>query len=178
MTIRSYKDQRGNEIKVIEDATFAFINLRRPVKKFESEVLEYNVMCIISEDDFDFVEDSKYKISTGSAKSDAFEQRFKVAPPFPEQRKQTFIRLGAKATFKDKSTGEEKLLEHGMSLRPKIFELVNGEEVDITEDMLSNGCVGEVHFQPYTNSFGTVCYLKKLVLTDVVRYTPPEQTEE
>ena len=77
MSISKAKGKLG-EMEVIDGVTFNFINLRIPVNKFESEKKGYNVSCTISEDDFDEIEERKYKVSTETVKNDKYESRFKV----------------------------------------------------------------------------------------------------
>ena len=68
MSITKAKGKLG-EMEVIDGVTFNFINLRIPVHKFESTEKEYNVSCTISEDDFDEIEERKYKVSTETVKN-------------------------------------------------------------------------------------------------------------
>lgn len=173
---------RVGEYQVIDNVTFSFINIRYPVNKFESEKKEFNVSCTISEDDFDELESRKYKISYESIKNDKYTSRFKIDLPFPDQRKQTVIRLSASADRKNKQgegfipLGINPTDEgYGLDLRPKVVKIVDGKEVDITTTALSNGCKGKVYFGTFTNSFGTMCYLRKIVLDEVVEYVKPEE---
>ena len=163
MPISKAKGKLG-EMEVIDGVTFNFINLRVPVNKFESEKKEYNVSCTISEDDFDEIEERKYKVCTETVKNDKYEERFKVPAPYHDQRKQCVVRFGCSNLRKDKKAGEFVEVDYELELRPKVFSLVDGKEVDITDKMLSNGCKGRVYYQTHTNSFGVMAYLRKIVL--------------
>ncbi len=176
MSITKAKGKLG-EMEVIDGVTFNFINLRIPVNKFESDKKEYNVSCTISEDDFDEIEERKYKVSTETVKNDKYESRFKVPAPYPDQRKQCVVRFGCSNLRKDKKTGEFVEVDYELELRPKVFHVVDGKEVDITDKMLSNGCKGRVFYQTHINSFGTMCYLRKIFLDEVIEYTKPEEVE-
>lgn len=176
MAISKVKGKLG-EMELIDNVTFNFINIRVPVNKFESDKKEYNVSCTISEDDFDEIEERKYKVSTETVKNEKYESRFKVPAPYPDQRKQCVVRFGCSNLRKDKKTGEFVEVDYELELRPKVFSLVDGKEVDITDKMLSNGCTGKVYYQTHTNSFGTMCYLRKIVLDEVIEYVKPEETE-
>lgn len=165
------------EMEVIDGVTFNFINLRIPVNKFESDKKEYNVSCTISEDDYDEIEERKYKVSLETVKNDKYEPRFKVEVPYPDQRKQCVVRFGCSNLRKDKKTEQMVEVQYEMELRPKVFQLVDGKEIDITDKMLSNGCKGSVYYQTHSNSFGTMAYLRKIVLDEVIEYVKPDETE-
>lgn len=176
MAISKVKGKLG-EMEVIDNVTFNFINIRVPVNKFESDKKEYNVSCTMGEDDFDEIEERKYKVSTETVKNDKYESRFKIEVPFPDQRKQCVVRFGCSNLRKDKKTGEMVEVDYDLELRPKVFSVADGKEIDITDKMLSNGCKGKVFYQTHTNSFGTMCYLRKIVLDEVIEYVKPEETE-
>jgi hypothetical protein len=104
-----------------------------------------------------------------------FQARLKFEPPYPDEDEQHVVRFSAKTTYKDKKSGEQKPLEYDMDLHPKIYEVVNGESIDISKTKyVNNGSKGSIVVAVSDTSFGTMAYLKAVYLDYVNEYIKPE----
>jgi len=170
----------------VRNATFVYTKLQdatgKHTLKYGSETMhEYSVEAVVDEDCFDDWNENFPKNSPKVVKTAEFEGKYRIAPPFPEAKKQYIIKFKADAQFsqdmKDKSDPTKTTFRQGdyipyeWSIRPKVFVPVEGGVEDITADKLvSNGSVGDVAFTIKENDYGKFPKISAILVTDLIEY--------
>ena len=172
----SFYEEKGRKYCKIDDVVFGKLSIRYPEQKYGSTDKIFRAECIVSKADYKEIKKKLKKSSFEEIDTSEFEGRLRFAPPYPDQDEQFVVRFSAKTTYKDKKTGEQKPLEDGMELRPKVFEVLpDGTEVDITKTKYcNNNCKGSIIISTSETSFGMMGYLKSVHLTEVNEYIKPE----
>ena len=171
----SFYEEKGRKYCKIDDVVFGKLSIRYPEQKYGSTDKIFRAEAILNKKDWKELKATFKKGSFSEIDTAEFEGRLKFAPPYPDQDEQHVARFSAKTTYKDKKTGEQKPLEDGMELRPKIFEVLpDGTEVDITKTKYcNNNCKGSIIISTSETSFGMMGYLKSVHLTEVNEYIKP-----
>lgn len=157
----------------ISNAGIYYAKITNPAKKYQSDT------------EFEFVVD----VHVDKATAKAFKKAFPKQPPkemeyedFVEKfgaenaigdvgDEQHFIKLKKPAQYKDKKDGVTKPIPD--IYRPRIFQEVNGELVDITFDeskKVANGSKGTILMEVSTNSYGTFAKLKAVRVDNLIVY--------
>lgn len=170
-------EEKGRKYYKIDDVTFGKLSIRYPEQKYQSEEKIFRAETILNKKDWKELKSTFKKGSFSEIDTAEFEGRLKFAPPYPDQDEQYVARFSAKTTYKDKTTGEQKPLEDGMELRPKIFEVLpDGSEVDVTSlKYINNGSKGSIVISTSETSFGMMAYLKSVHLTEINEYIKPTE---
>lgn len=168
---------RGNG--KLRDVTLAYVRVKSPEKKYQSEDLIYTLDCIVDKKTAKAFKKQFSKNTPKDVDTADFEAKYKIAPPFPDEDEQWVIKLTAKAqitkAFGDLKAGD--LVPYAWDSRPKIFELAKGGVKDITnaaDKQVGNGSKGHVGFSVMTNDFGTFPMLTSALITELVAYTAKE----
>ena len=176
----SFYEEKGRKYCKIDDVVFGKLSIRYPEQKYGSTDKIFRAECIVSKADYKEIKKKLKKSSFEEIDTSEFEGRLRFAPPYPDQDEQFVVRFSAKTTYKDKKTGEQKPLEDGMELRPKVFEVMeDGSSVEITKTKyINNGSKGsvilsvsEVELEKEKVVLG---FLKSVTLTQVNEYIKPE----
>lgn len=168
--MKEFKDDKNKVSGVIlENVHLAYVNLFRSSFKYESDTeKEFSVLAIVDEDTADDYEERFPKASVKSIKTADFEEKYKFAPPFPEEKKQFVIKVGAKAQGKDKESGELYDMPYYWATRPKVYHRDNEAILDITMDeekQVGNGSIAkQIKIAESANSFGNFAYLRAVLI--------------
>ena len=153
----------------IDNVYFAYVKIQSPVTAIKKENTEVSVACILSEDDADDWAEACPNNPVKSFKNEAFKEKYKMEPPFADQKKQFVI------------TVKKMISKAGVDLpekfRPRVFELVDGENVDITfEKLVANGSRGKLAYSTYSapTPEGTklTAQLVAILVEDMIEYVP------
>lgn len=140
--------------------------IQRPTKKYKDEVnKEYKVTVVVDEDTADAWDEQFAKQPAKTVKTADFEKEYRVAPPFPDAKKQYLITLKKDAQYADGNPLDDKY-------KPKVFIKNDaGKLVDITQTKLvGNGSFGVVSYEVRENDYGTFAKLKNIRVDDLVEY--------
>lgn len=155
---------------IIENVYFAYCKMNAPVTALNKNNLEVSVNCIVSEDDADAWTEACPNNAVKILKNDAFKEKYKMEPPFPESKKQ-YVLTVKKMTSKNGVELPEKF-------RPRVFQMVDGEKVDITfTKLVSNGSRGKLAYSTYNAPLpegGTkvTAQLVAILVEDLIEYVP------
>lgn len=173
MAISTY-EEKGRKYMKIDNVAFGKLSIRFPENKYQSTEKIFRAECVVEKKDYKELKKMFKKGSFEEIDTESFAGRLKFEPPFPDDDEQYVTRFSAKTTYKDKKTGEEKLLEDGMELRPKIWKVLeDGNEEDVTKTKyINNGSKGWIIIAVSETSFGTMAYLKSVHLPEnsIVEY--------
>lgn len=173
MAITTY-EEKGRKYMKIDNVAFGKLSIRFPENKYQSTEKIFRAECVVEKKDYKELKKMFKKGSFEEIDTESFAGRLKFEPPFPDDDEQYVTRFSAKTTYKDKKTGEEKLLEDGMELRPKIWKVLeDGNEEDVTKTKyINNGSKGWIIIAVSETSFGTMAYLKSVHLPEnsIVEY--------
>lgn len=156
----------------IENVYFYYTKIAEPQQKFGSDdPLDtlYSVQVFLDEDSFDAFTAQFPNKRTTPIRNEEFVEKFKTEVPFPEQKKQYFLRFTQKAFKKDGQPMPE-------SLRPRVFKFTEGRQEDITDTLIGNGSKGTVRYNVWTPKAPPgvtpkpTPALYALLVTDLVRY--------
>lgn len=143
----------------------AYVKIQEPALKFQSDEKEWVVDVIVDEDTADNWNEEFSKQPAKAIKTSEFEASYKIAPPFPNAKKQYVIKLKKSCTYKDGNPLPEWA-------HPKVLmqdEL--GEFVNITQEQLvGNGSVGTVTYDFTENSYGKFARLRNVLVEELVAY--------
>ena len=155
---------------IVDNVYFAFCKIQSPVEAINKANTELSVSVVMDEDTADSWNEANPNNLYKSMKNDAFEEKFKFAAPFTDQKKQ-FVVTVKKMFSKDGVELPEKF-------RSRVFEVVNGKNVDVTfKKLVGNGSRGKLSYSTYTNSFGQFAQLDAILVEDMIEYVREEGTE-
>ena len=132
---------------IINNVYFAWVKMKAPVKALNEKNTEVSVQVVMSEDDADNLLEACPSANVKTFKNDAFEDKFKFAAPFEDQKKQYV------ATFKKMVSRDG--VDLPADFRPRVFLVdEDGEKVDITfEKEVGNSSRGAVAYSTYTADY-------------------------
>lgn len=151
----------------INDVVFLYSRVQKPVlKKDETDKYQYTLQLVVDEDTADLMESTFSKIGIKKHNTAIFEEKFGVAPPYPDEKKQYVVKLNADSHYKDGTA-----VPYEYSSRPKVLVPVEGGVKDVTLDiMVGNGSKGDVSFSMKTYPQGTFAKLTALLVKDMIEY--------
>lgn len=132
---------------IINNVTFAWVKMKAPVKSLNEKNTEVSVQVVMSEDDADELLEACPSANVKTYKNDAFEDKFKFAPPFPTAKKQ-YVASFKRMVSKD---GVDFHPDH----RPRVILVdEDGEKSDKTYEIeVGNGSKGAVAYSTYTADY-------------------------
>ena len=151
--------------EILEDVTFAFVKMAESDLKYQSNVdREYSINAVVSKAVAKAFKKKFPKQSVKEFDNKEFEEKFKIAPPFPDADEQWVLKL-SKAHIKDGEPRPEKY-------RPRVYLADQiGDLVDITTSRLvANGSKGDVAYRVSENQFGTFAHLESIRVTEFIEY--------
>ena len=143
----------------------AFVKIQEPALKFQSDEKEWVVDVIVDEDTADAWNEEFAKQPAKAIKTAEFESVYKIAPPFPDAKKQYVIKLKKACTYKDGNPLPEWA-------HPKVLvQDEDGEFVNIThEKLVGNGSIGTVTYDFNENSYGKFARLRNVLVETLIEY--------
>lgn len=143
----------------------AFAKIQEPALKFQSDEKEWVVDIIVDEDTADAWNEEFAKQPAKAIKTAEFEGTYKIAPPFPDAKKQYVIKLKKSCTYKDGNPLPDWA-------HPKVLiQDEEGEFVNITyEKLVGNGSIGTVTYDFNENSYGKFARLRNVLVEELVEY--------
>ena len=143
----------------------AYVKIQEPATKYQSDEKEWVVDVIVDEDTADNWTEEFGKQPAKAVKTSDFEEIYKIAPPFPDAKKQYVIKLRKACTYKDGNPLPEWAY-------PKVLmQDEDGEFVNITADKLvGNGSIGTVTYDFTENSYGKFARLRNVLVESLVEY--------
>lgn len=152
------------QYETLENVTFAYAKIAESDFKYGSKVdKEFSIDCIVDKATAKKFKKQFPKQSVKEFDNEEFEQKYKIAPPFPDQDEQYVIKL-KKPHIRE---GKE------MPYRPKAFIYAEDGSslIDITVSKLaSNGSKGKVRYRVTTNDFGTFSQLDSVLFEHFIEY--------
>lgn len=160
----------------IEGVVFAYTKLQSGDYKYQSTTeKEYSVDLIVDKATAKAYKKAFPKNSAKEVDTEEFENKYKIAPPYPKEDEQYVIKMKADAHVSvdiDKAglkEGDE--VPYEWSSRPKVFIPVDGGVKDVTlTTLVGNGSKGVVAFNINTNSYGTFPKLTGMLVEELVEY--------
>lgn len=146
--------------------TLVYVQVDTPKKCYvESKGKEWKCSVVVDEDTADAWDEEYPKQSAKQVKTSDFESIYKIAPPFPDQRKQYIITLRKNTKL---ANGNDVPAQY----QPKVFKKEDGAMLNITKDVLvANGSKGVVSVEVYEGKLGVVGRLKNVLVTELIEYT-------
>lgn len=153
-------------VAVLDDVTFAFVKMAEAAPTYDKTGTEYTVDAIVSKATAKKMKKEFQKMSIKEVDNEEFEEKYKIAPPFPEQDEQYVLKFKKKA-----SKGDEVF---DPQYRPKVMlKQDDGSAVDITlSKLVANGSKGKIAYRVSENKFGIFAYLHSILVEDFVEYVP------
>ena len=150
--------------EILEDVTFAFVKMAESDNKYQSEDRRYSVNVVVNKAVAKAFKKKFTKQSVKEFDNKEFEEKFKIAPPFPDADEQWVLKL-SKDHIKDGKPQPEKY-------RPRVYLVdQNGDQIDITTSRLvANGSKGDVAYRVSENQFGTFAHLDAIRVTEFIEY--------
>lgn len=154
-------DEKNGKIK---DVYFAYVKIKKPVKKYQSEETEYSVDVVVDKATAKEMKKKFPKNGVREVENEEFEEAFKFEPPFPDQEEQFVLKFKTPSTYKD---GSEKPYEY--SSRPKIYVPQEDKVKDVTLDVrVGNGSKGDLAFNVVESSYGVFHRLNAILVRDLI----------
>jgi hypothetical protein len=145
--------------------TLVYVQMDAPKPCFvEDKGFEWKASIVVSEDDAEAWDDTFPKQTAKQVKTADFEAMYKIAAPFPNQRKQYVITLRKNTKL---GNGSEVPLQY----QPKVFQQKGNTLVDVTKSVLpANGSIGAISVDSFEGKMGTFARLKNVLVTDMIAY--------
>ena len=127
----------------IEQVYFAFTNIDKPLKdKFDTSGLtkKFNATIVLSKEQRKTFKEHRLNKTVKEIDTSAFEEKYKFAPPYPEQDEQYLIQVSKKATYKDGNLKPEFTF-------PKAFFEREGQIIESSSTLIGNGSFGDVRLE-------------------------------
>ena len=153
--------------------TLVFVQLDTPKPCYDAEKgTEYKASIVVSEDDADEWNDAYPKQKAKEVKTSEFESVYKVAAPFPDQRKQYIITLRKNTKLANGNPVPPQYT-------PKVFQQKGKTLVDITNTTLvANGSEGQISVDHYDAKMGPVARLKNVKVDTLIEYVKADASYE
>ena len=158
----------------LENVYFYFTRVAEPIQKYQTEGdanKEYVTTVVVSKEQFQTFVKQFPKKKTSPIENEEFVAKYKTAPPFPDQPMQYTIKLKQRAFKKDGNPIHD-------SIRPKVYQFIDGVQTDITNTLIGNGSRGTLRYSVWvpTNNptLGPTTNLYAVLVTDLVKYDKPD----
>ena len=158
----------------IEDATLLYVNLQEGELAFGSETdRQFSVQVAVTEDTAKNWKAVFPKNGYREVPNDQFQNAYKTDLPYPEEEKQHVLKLKSRSTYQQDDPERDiragDLVPYDSPSRPKLYEVVDGKPVDITQTIQpANGSRGVVAFRATNNKFGTFPVLSGVLVTELM----------
>lgn len=153
--------------------TLVYVTLQEPSTCFEAaKGKEWKCSIVVDEDQADTFNEQYPKQTARVVKTSEFEEIYKIAPPFPDAKKQYVITLRKNTKLANGEPVPEKY-------QPRV--LLNTEEgrQDITaETLVGNGSKGKISIEHYEGKQGDIARLQNVLVTELVEYVPSASSGE
>lgn len=152
----------------LSNVTFYYTCVAEPKQKYQTEdpkEKEYITTVVLDKKQYkEFIKVFPKK-ATMSVDNEDFEAQYKTAPPYPDQDEQYVLKFKQK-TYK--ANGEPM----PDSLRPRVFQFIDGVQTDITSTLIGNGSKGTIRWTAYQAEKATnpTVTLDCMLITDLVAY--------
>lgn len=170
---------------VLKNVTFAYVKVKTPVQKYETEGkenMEWTVDCVVDEKSAKAWNKQFKKQKAKEFDNDEFKKIFKIDPPFPDQDEQYVVKVKKNTHYKDNET--DKMVPFPDEFKAKVFENVGTVEkpklLDVTKKKLvSNGSTGVVLYDIIENpKYGTFAKLKAIRVDNLIEYVARDNMDE
>lgn len=158
----------------IEDATLLYVNMQEGELAFGSETdRQLSVQVAVTEDTAKNWKATFPKNGYREVPNEMFEKAYKTDPPYPEEDKQHVLKLKSRGTYQQDDPERDiragDIVPYESPSRPKLYEVVDGKPVDITQTTQpANGSRGVVAFRATNNKFGTFPVLSGVLVTELM----------
>jgi len=146
------------------EGVLVYVCTKIPVKKYKSEAKQFKVGVVVTEDVAEAFGDIYPKQEAKAVKTSEFEELYKIAPPFPDQRKQFIITLKKGELLANGEPVPEKY-------KPKVFQKNAAGRVEQIDVLVANGSTGKVSLDIFeSKEYGTFARLKNVLVTNLIEY--------
>ena len=146
------------------EGILVYAKVTEPVLKYQSEDKEFSISIVVDEDTYDAFGERFAKQSGKSVKTSEFEQIYKIAPPYPNEKKQYILALKKPAQYKDGNMIDKKFW-------PKVLVQQGNAAVPLEQGIkIANGSRGKVSFEETSNTYGTFARLRNVLVTNLIEY--------
>lgn len=148
----------------IDDVYFFYTAISKPGLKYESKTeYEYKTTVVLSKEQAKEFKKRKLNKTIKEVDTSEFEQKYKAAPPHPDQDEQYFFNITQNVNKMDGTPLPD-------FLRPRAYHKVDGGNVDITEQEIANGSFGKLRYSQMEGKNGISIKLDAILLTDFIPY--------
>lgn len=149
--------------------TLVYVQVDQPKPCYVAEKgSEWKASIVVDEDTADKWDEAFPKQTAKQVKTAEFENLYKIAAPYPDQRKQYVITLRKNTKL---GNGNDVPPQY----TPKLFQQKGNSLVDVTHSVLAaNGSVGQISVDVYEGKMGTFARLKNILVTELIEYVKPE----
>lgn len=158
----------------LKNVYFYFARIAEPQQKWqttEDTDKEYTVAVAVAQDQYKEFISQFPKKKTTPLTNEEFTEKYKTEPPFPNQPLQYVLKFKQRAFKKDGNPIHD-------SIRPKVYQFVDGVQTDITSTLIGNGSRGTIRYSiwvPTNNpTLGPTTNLYAVLVTDLVKYDKPD----
>ena len=157
---------------VLNDCTFLYCKLNKPVTKYQSTDKEFVVDICISKTAAKAWNKQFPKQKCKEVDNEEFTKIFKIDPPFPDQDEQFVLKAKKSAQYKDGKPLPEEL-------QPKVLvKQANGKLKNVAKTVLvSNGSKGVMEYDTLENDYGVFFRLKNLRVDHLIEYQSATSSE-
>lgn len=158
----------------IEDGTLLYVNMQEGELAFGSETdRQLTVQVAVTEDTARNWKATFPKNGYREVPNDQFQKAYKTDPPYPEEENQHVLKLKSRGTYQQDDPERDiragDIVPYDSPSRPKLYEVVDGKPVDITQTTQpANGSRGVVAFRATNNKFGTFPVLSGVLVTELI----------
>ena len=147
------------------NGTLVYVQLDQAKPCFVADKgFEWKTSIVVDEDTADQWDEQFPKQTAKQVKTAEFEGIYKIAPPYPDQRKQYVITLRKNTKL---GNGNDVPTQY----QPKVFQQKGSTLVDITKSILvSNGSTGSVSVEVYEGKMGVFARLKNVKVDNLIEY--------
>lgn len=146
------------------EGILVYAKVTEPQQKFQSEDKEFAISVVVDEDTYDAFGDRFPKQTGKAVKTSEFESIYKIAPPFPDEKKQYVLAVKKAAQYKDGNMIDKKFW-------PKVLVQKGNAAVPLEAGIkIANGSRGKVSFEETSNTYGTFARLRNVLVTNLIEY--------
>jgi len=168
----------------INNVIFYYTKLQDGSYKYQSKTeKEFTVDCVVDKATAKSFKKIFPKNGYREIETDEFQDKFKTAPPFPDEDEQYVVKLKTDAQMRRDVPKHNlvagDLIPYEWNTRPKVFEPSDDGKgvVDITMlKLVGNGSKGDVAFTIMENSYGQFPKLSGILVKELVEYVGSNST--
>lgn len=155
----------------IDGVYFYYTAIAKPGFKFDSKTeQEYKTTVVLSKEQAKEFKKRKLNKTVKEVDTSEFEEKFKAAPPYPDQDEQYLFTVAQNVNKMDGTPLPD-------FLRPRAYHKVEEGNLDITDQEISNGSFGKLRYSQMEGKNGISIKLDAILLTEFIPYVSASKDE-